>query len=61
MYSINFTVTRKKFCSSLHYNRPNSYFKVNSIEIYKFKAKDSEFVAAQLCIGNNSKNWSVDN
>ena len=25
MYSINFTVTRKKFCLSLHYNGANSY------------------------------------
>ena len=24
MYSINFTVTKKKFCLSLHYNRANS-------------------------------------
>ena len=26
MYSINFTVTKKKFCLSLHYNGANSYF-----------------------------------
>ena len=25
MHSINFTVTKKKFCSSLHYNGANSY------------------------------------
>ena len=25
MYSINFTVTKKKFCLSLHYNRGNIY------------------------------------
>ena len=24
MYSINFTLTRKKFCLSLHYNEANS-------------------------------------
>ena len=29
MYSINFTVTRKKFCLSLHYNGGNSYLFVN--------------------------------
>ena len=29
MYSINFTVTRKKFCSSSHYNGANSYLFVN--------------------------------
>ena len=61
MYSINFTVTKKKFCLSLHYNRASSYLFVNGIEIYKFKAKDSEIVAAPLCLGNISKDWSVDN
>ena len=29
MYLINFTVTRKKFCLSLHYNGANSYLFVN--------------------------------
>ena len=33
---------------------------VNSTEIYKFKRKDSEIVAAPLCLGNISKDWSVD-
>ena len=33
---------------------------VNGTEIYKFKAKDSEIVAAPLCLGNISKDWSVD-
>ena len=31
MYSINFTVTRKKFCLSLNYNGGNSYLFVNGI------------------------------
>ena len=61
MYSINFTVTNKIFCLSLHYNRANSYLFVNSTEIYKFKAKDSEILATPLCLGNISKYWSVDN
>ena len=39
MYSINFTVTKKKFCLSVHYNGANSYLFVNVTEIYKFKAK----------------------
>ena len=46
MYSINFTVTKKKFCLSLHYNGTNSYLFVNGTEIHKFKAKDSETVTA---------------
>ena len=61
MYSINFTVTKKKFCLSLHYNGTNSYLFVNGTEIYKFKVKDSEIVASPLCLGNISKDWSVDN
>ena len=61
MYSINFTVTKKKFCLSLHYNRVNSYLFVNGTEIYKLKAKDSEFVATPLCLENISKDWSAYN
>ena len=61
MYSINFRVTGKKFCLSLHYNGANSYLFVYGKEIHKFKAKDSEIVATLLCLGNISKNWSVDN
>ena len=34
---------------------------VNGKEIYKFEAKDSEIVEAPLCLGNISKDWSVDN
>ena len=48
MYSINFTELNKKFCLSLHYNRANSYLFVNGKEIHKFKAQDSEIVAAPL-------------
>ena len=61
MYLINFTVTKKKFCLSLHYNGANSYLFVNGSEIYNFKAKDSEIVASPLSLGNISKDWSVDN
>ena len=61
MYSINFRVTKKKFCLSLHYNGTNSYLFVNGEEIVKFKAKDSAIVAARLRLGNISKDWSVNN
>ena len=60
-YSISFTVTKKKFCLSLHYNGANSYFFVNGTEICKFKAKDSAIAASPLCLGNISKDWSTDN
>ena len=55
MYSINFTVPKKKFCLSLHYNGSNSYLFVNGTEIIKFKAKDFASVASPLCLGNISK------
>ena len=59
-YSINFTVTRKKFCLSLHYNGANSCLFVNGTEIYKFKARNSEIVANPICLGNISKDCSID-
>ena len=59
MYSINFTVTKKKFCLSLHYNGANSYLFVNGTEIIRFKAKDSKIVATPWCLGNISKDWSI--
>ena len=61
MYSINFTVVRKKFCLSLHDNGANNYLFVNGTEIYKFKAKDFEIVVGPTCLGNISKDWSVEN
>ena len=47
MYSINFTVKRKKFCLSLHYNGVKSYLFING-------------TPAPLCLRNISKDWSVD-
>ena len=61
MYLINFSVMKKKFCLSLHYNSANSYLIATGTEIYKFKAKDSKIVASPLRLGNISKDWSVDN
>ena len=61
MYSISFTLTKNKFYLSLHQNGANSYLFVNSTEIYKFKGKDSEILVGLICLGNISKDWSVDN
>ena len=33
---------------------------VTGTEIYKFKAKYSEIVVTPLCLGNISKDWSVN-
>ena len=61
MYSINFTENNKKLCLSLHYNGAKCFLSVNGREIYKFKAKDYKILATPLCLGNISKDWSVDN
>ena len=45
----------------MHYNGANSYLFVNGKEIYEFKAKDSEIIASPLCLGNISKDRSLDN
>ena len=45
----------------MHYNKENSYLFVNGTEIYEFKAKDSEILAYSLCLGNISKDWSINN
>ena len=60
MYSINFALTKQTFCLSLHYKKAYYLF-VNDTEIYKFKAKDSEILVGPICLGNISKDWSVDN
>ena len=61
MYSINFTEQKKKLCLSLHYNEANCYLFANGKEIHKYKANDSEILATPLCLGNISKDWTVDN
>ena len=38
-----------------NYNGVNSYIFVNGVEIYKFKAKDSEINVVPICLGTVSK------
>ena len=61
LYSVKLTKHNTKFRLSLHYNGANTYLFVNSTEIVKFKAKDSEIIAYPLSLGNISKDFSVDN
>ena len=56
----NFTVIKKKFCLSLHYNGASSYLFVNGTEIINFKANNSEIAATPTCLGNISKDWPVE-
>ena len=60
-YSISFTEKEKKFYLSLHHNGSNSYLFANGVKIYQFKAKDSKLNTHPLCMGNISKNFTVDN
>ena len=48
LYLIKLIKANTKFYLSLHYNA-------------KFKAKNSEIAATSLCLGNISKDFSVDN
>ena len=45
----------------MHYNGATSDLFVNGAEIIKFKAKDCDIITNPLCVGNISKDWSVDN
>ena len=45
----------------MYYNESNSYLFVNGTDIHKFKLKDSEIIAAPICLGNISRDISVDN
>ena len=60
LYLINFTENNKKFCLSLDCNETNSCSFVNGAVTYKFKTKH-EIKATPLCLGNISKDISVDN
>ena len=45
----------------MHYNGQNGYVFINDVEIHKLKVKQLEINAAPLCLGNISKDFSVDN
>ena len=45
----------------MHYNGSSSYLFVNGAEIHKFKTKYSKIIVAPICLGNISRDFSVDN
>ena len=59
-HALNFSDQTKTFSLSLHYNGANNYLIVNNLEINKCKVKDSEINVFSLCLGNVSKDFSVD-
>ena len=58
---INFTQSERRFVLSLHYNGSHSFLFVNAKKIYQFKAKDSEIRKYSLCLGNISRDFTIDN
>ena len=59
-YPINFTQSGKRFVLSLHYNRSNSFLFVDATKVYQFKAKNSEIKDYALCLGNISKDFTIN-
>ena len=59
-YSINFSISNRKFCLSLHYNGSNSFLFVSATKIYQFTAKNSETIKHSLCLGNISGDFSAN-
>ena len=60
-YSINFTQPHKRFVLNLQCNGSNSFLFVNATKIYQFKAKNSKIKDYALCLGNISKDFTINN
>ena len=46
---------------SLHYNGSNSFLFVNAVKMCQYKAKDSEIKPYPICLGNISKDFTINN
>ena len=60
-YLTNITQPRKTFALSLQYYESINFLFVNVTKIYQFKAKDSEVIDYTLCLGNISKDITINN
>ena len=60
-YSINDTTLKGSFILSLHYNGSDSFLFVDAAKIYQFQTKDSKMKKYQLCLGNVSKDFTINN
>ena len=56
-----FLKPNKRLVLSLHYNGSNSFLLVNATKINQSKAKNSEIKDYAVCLGNFSKNCTIDN
>ena len=60
IYYINFTQSNDRFVLSIDYNGSNNFLFVNATKIYQLKAKNSEIKEYALCLGNISKDFTID-
>ena len=60
-YPINFTKSRKRFMSSLHYNWSGSFLFLEGTIMYQFKGRDYEIKDISLYLGNISKDFVINN
>ena len=60
-YPLDFTQCGERFVLSLLYNGSNSFLFVNATKVYQFKAKNSETKDYALCLGNFSKDYTINN
>ena len=61
IYPFNFIQPNKRFVLSLPYNGSSSFLFVNATKIYQFRAKNSEIKDYAPCLGNISKDFTIDN
>ena len=54
-------IQEKGFVLILHHNGSNSFLFVNTTKGYQFKAKNSEIKDYALCLGNISKDFTINN
>ena len=60
-HPINFTEPRKRFVLSLDYNGSNNFLFINATKIFQFRVKYSEIKYYTLCLGNISKDFTINN
>lgn len=62
-YRVNtlFILLRQKHCLRLHCNAVNKLLYVYEVNIYQFKAKDTETKPYLLCLESVSKHFTADN
>ena len=60
IYHINFTQSNNRFVLSIDYNGSNNFLFINATKIYQLKAKNSEIKEYALCLGNISKDFTID-